>query len=87
VKVHADQYSVSKDQGVIGLGLIKAGETSVTIDAPNINAGSRIFITALTKTNKPLYVSEIISGSHFIVSLGETAPEDTRFNWWVVEEE
>ena len=87
VKVHAEQYAVSKDQGAIGLGLIKAGEASVTIDAPNVNAGSRIFITALTKTNKPLYISEISAGSHFIVSLGETTLEDTRFNWWVVEEE
>ncbi len=87
-KVRADQYAVSNnDKQTIGLGLIKAGETSVTVDAPHITAESRIFITALTKTNTPLYISEISAGSHFVVSLGDTASEDTRFNWWVVEEE
>ncbi|MBP6994235.1 tail fiber domain-containing protein, partial [Candidatus Woesebacteria bacterium] len=87
VKVSADRYAASKEQGTIGLGLLQAGKTSVAITTPLVNENSRIFVTPLTKTNKPLYVSMVVDGSHFIVSLGETPPTDIRFNWWIVEEE
>ena len=59
---------------------------SMLVKTKAANESSKIFITAKTVTEKPLAVTEIISGVGFKVETKEAIGEDVMFDWWIVEE-
>lgn len=68
----------------IGTAKILAGQTFVEIETTKVTTDSRIFVTATTKTDKVLSVTEKIDKDRFKVEIPSAATEDIKFNWWIV---
>lgn len=67
----------------IGEAVVPKDATSVTVNSSAVSDNSRIFITPIGETDKPLFVASTSDGS-FTVSLSSSASADIKFNWWVI---
>jgi hypothetical protein len=75
---------LSVEEPAVGSGTISAGSNSLTINSTLITNHSRIFVTATTKTNQVLSVTEKVAGSSFTVELTEPAEIGIDFDYWIV---
>jgi hypothetical protein len=68
----------------LGEGILKTGNTSITIETTTVSSQSAIFLTSLTKTSLPLSVTTQKENKSFTVETTSPAPQDIHFNWWIV---
>jgi hypothetical protein len=66
------------------------GETcegkSIVVKTKALKENFKIFVTPETTTPIIWSVSERENGSSFTIKLSEPTMEETKFNWWIVEE-
>jgi len=71
---------------VLGEAIIPAGSLEIPVFTEAITEKSKVFLTPTTPTGgQSLIMSEIISGSGFVVSLEEPFSSDIRFNWVILD--
>jgi len=71
-------------QSTVGTAVIPAGQTEIFIDNLNIDANSKIFITATTSTEgQSLIVSEKSVGRAKI-TIDTAVTSDITFDYWIV---
>ncbi|GAG02664.1 unnamed protein product, partial [marine sediment metagenome] len=73
-----------EENASIGTGVIKAGETQITIHTNMITENSRIFVTPTVRTDKQLSVVEKKDKEYFIVEINSTEDHDITFDWWII---
>lgn len=67
-----------------GKARILTGWSEITINQPQVNSSSLIFVTPTSHITQPLYIKEQTNGS-FVVGFDEAVSESVEFNWWIVE--
>ncbi len=80
--ISADELNNTADS--IGIGTIKAGQTSIFMQAPIVTKESLMFVTPTTTTNIPLAVTAKEVGKGFIVSITKPQTTNINFNWWII---
>ncbi len=68
----------------IGVGTIKEGEKSVTVNTKAVTEKSNIFITPKTLFPGMIAVTEQTENESFKVEIEKDATKDILFNWWIV---
>ena len=69
----------------IGSGIIIAGQSRVTIANNQVTTGSKIFVTATTKTGgQPLIVSQKLPGVGFKIELETAIENEIKFDFWII---
>jgi len=81
-KVSVDESNSSTAS--IGGGVLTAGNVSVTVQTTAVNSSSRIFVTPVSETDKPLIVKNIVAGKSFDVIIVSPYTAEIKFNWWIV---
>ncbi|MFY9457368.1 MAG: hypothetical protein WAP23_00325, partial [Candidatus Spechtbacterales bacterium] len=81
-KLAIEQSKTETIDNTIGEGVILAGATSATIQAPAIGAYDKVFVSP----DKPIAMGIIARapGEGFTVGIAEPAIEDLYFDWWIV---
>ncbi len=69
----------------LGTGKIDAGSKIVVIATPAVSTSSKVFVTAMSQTDKPLSVNAVQAGKSFEVSLPDTTATEVEFKWWIIE--
>ena len=67
--------------------ILKEGETSVRIFNQLVKEESLIFVSFLDEPGSSWWIAEKIPGHSFTISLQEPAPQDIRFDYWILDEE
>ncbi len=71
----------------VGKGVLPANSADITIRNPKVNDYTFVYITPTSNTqNNVLYIKEKGNG-YFKVGFTSPIPEDTNFNWWIVQTE
>jgi hypothetical protein len=81
-KINIDTPDVASAS--LGIATLKRGSVSTVIETTSVSTQSAIFLTPLTKTSLPLSVTTQKENKSFTVETASPAPEDIRFNWWIV---
>jgi hypothetical protein len=67
--------------------IFRKGETSIRISNQAIKEESLIFVSFLDDPGDGWWISEKVPGHSFTISMGDPAPQDLRFDYWVLDEE
>lgn len=67
-----------------GKATLAAGTTELVIPTSRVTAGSLIFVTPSSKTDKVLSVTEKVDKQSFKVEITSPASQDIEFSWWIV---
>jgi hypothetical protein len=86
VKTLVVEKNTDQTQSSIGEGVIKAEETSVTIESNQVMSTSKIFVTFRSDYGSRWWVSYQEKG-RFIVNIADPLSEDVKFDWWIVQTE
>ena len=87
-KVITEEYSVMGTSKIIGDGILKAGDTKVTINTDAIKSNSKVFLIATTSTeDKTLFIKEKVAGDHFTVEISNSISSDIQFDWFIMNVE
>ncbi|GEM_PF-4249185 len=71
---------------VLGEATIPAGSLEIPVFSNAVTQKSKVFLTPITPTGgQSLILSEIISGSGFVVSLEKSFSSDIKFNWVILD--
>jgi hypothetical protein len=68
----------------IGSSVVPSGATVVTVAAPGVKPGMKIFLTPKLAISQSLAVTDVQDGS-FTVSLAFASASDVPFDWWLVD--
>lgn len=68
----------------LGSGVIAAGSRSVTILTASVSEDSKIFVTPVTDTDKPLIIKNKVAGKSFNVTILAPYSSDIQFDWFIV---
>ena len=70
----------------VGQAVIPAGELELLVTNSLITEHSRVFITFRDPYGPAtkFWVSEVVAGERFTVTLDQPVSSDARFDWWVI---
>ena len=75
-----------KEAKTVGRGVIRAGDTGITINTPAVSDKSSIAITFLDDlAGRTWYVSERTAGAHFTIKLSANLSSDISFQWVLID--
>ena len=84
-KVISEEYGVKGTSNTVGTGVLRAGESEVTINTNAVNGNSKIFVTPTNGgTDKTLSIIRRVDGTSFTVGISGTASSDINFDWFLV---
>jgi cell division septation protein DedD len=86
VKTLAIEKNSDQTQSSIGEGVIKANETSVTIESNQVMPTSKIFVTFRSDYGSRWWIGYQEKG-RFVVNVAEPKLDDIKFDWWIVQTE
>ncbi|MFH1129111.1 MAG: hypothetical protein V1686_00015 [Patescibacteria group bacterium] len=86
VKTLVVEKNADQTQSSIGEGVIKAKDTSVTIESNQVLPSSKIFVTFRTDYGSRWWIGYQEKG-RFIVNIAEPLLDDIKFDWWIVQTE
>jgi len=76
-----------ENEQVSGTGIIKAGQKTAEIEDNSIQENSLIFVAFADSPDGLWQISKNSSEKYFELTLEEPAPEDLRFEYWIVNKE
>ncbi|MBI5466557.1 MAG: hypothetical protein HY974_04710, partial [Candidatus Kerfeldbacteria bacterium] len=71
-------------RATIGSGVVPVGALSVTVSAPEVKPGMKVFLTPKVALTQSLAVTQVDAGS-FTVSLAQGVTSEVAFDWWAVD--
>lgn len=81
-KLIVDDSDISSSS--TGRSVITAGKTSVKVTTSAVTASSKVFVTPISDTDKPLIVKNKISGQSFDVYIVSPYSSDIAFDWFFI---
>ena len=76
--------NTDQPRATIGSAVVPAQSLVITVTAPEVRPGMKIFITPKIAISQSLAVTNITQGS-FTVSLAHRSASDVPFDWWLVD--
>ncbi len=76
--------NTDQPRATIGSAVVPAQSLVITVTAPEVRPGMKIFITPKIAISQSLAVTNIEQGS-FTVSLAHRSASDVPFDWWLVD--